>query len=353
MSDSPRDRLCDLLIRVPALGEYANRTTLLKKLPLSLEKSVPRSTAPKTDVDTIVEYVSGWGNLDDDTSALEIVMGNARPFVQGGSLERELDEVIALSRQSPPEPATAGPAAGAATVAPLPIDRVIATLAERITTSGNLVKSRRAVQDLTKAVLDSDSVRAREQAIDRLKDAFHEDIGGGPVSPPVRDTRRAIMKAIATIATKELRHYFQDGELEGIDLMRLDFSDASLARVSFRGAFLIESLFPGADLRRANFSGACIRNVHFEDAALDGADFTDADWFNAAGLTEGQLDRVDRKTLRPCPADVEGFHRVLEELYAFPFSSWDGRVQKELEDTWAEYLRPGGLRDVVAAWNAA
>ena len=100
-----------------------------------------------------------------------------------------------------------------------------------------------------------------------------------------------------------------------------------------------------------SFGGAYVRNADFAAAELADADFTDADWFNAAGLTKAQLSRARRDTLMPCPPDVQEIHRYLEARYGVPFKGWSVRVQEQLKAIWSEYLRPKGLRDIVAGWR--
>ena len=45
-------------------------------------------------------------------------------------------------------------------------------------------------------------------------------------------------------------------------------------------------------------------------------------------------------------------HDELDRNYGIPFRSWSKKVQGELLAVWDDYLRPGGLRDVVFAWRA-
>jgi hypothetical protein len=52
-----------------------------------------------------------------------------------------------------------------------------------------------------------------------------------------------------------------------------------------------------------------------------------------------------------CPPDVEALHRRLGVRYGYSFESWDTDVREQLLKTWNEYLRPGGLRDLVTAWR--
>ena len=101
----------------------------------------------------------------------------------------------------------------------------------------------------------------------------------------------------------------------------------------------------------ASFAGAWIRNVNFAEARLSDVDFTDADWFNALGLTEGQMVSVRRQTIMECPPTLQELHHRLEARYGFRFESWTGQVQEQLKSAWDTYLRPQGLRDAVALWR--
>jgi hypothetical protein len=66
---------------------------------------------------------------------------------------------------------------------------------------------------------------------------------------------------------------------------------------------------------------------------------TDADWFHARGLTAGQLSEVKAGTLRPFPTIVGAMLKTLSGDYAYPFSSWWGKIQQELYGTWNRYMK--------------
>jgi hypothetical protein len=147
----------------------------------------------------------------------------------------------------------------------------------------------------------------------------------------------------------DLKACFEDGDLEHLDLYGMDFTSQELSSLSFRGSFLVEADLGWSNLAHTSFAGAYIRNANFTHADLSGVDFTDADWFNALGLTQDQLAHVRKNTLMNCPATVAEMHAYLEKHYGFPFESWSGRVRNQLTTTWSEYLKPGGLREFVAA----
>jgi len=167
----------------------------------------------------------------------------------------------------------------------------------------------------------------------------------------VREIRTMVLESIMRLRGKDLAGLFIGRELDGLDLVQMDFSNANLRAVSFRDAFLIQSNFEGANLDGASFSGAFIRNVKFRKASIRNTDFTDADWFNASGLDSAQLALSKIETLMACPVNVDSLQAYLHDSYEVPFSAWPTSVQDELFQTWRQYLVPGGLRDVVARWN--
>jgi len=219
----------------------------------------------------------------------------------------------------------------------------------------NLAESRRAFADLNRLIADTPSPETRKTITLALINLILTDPGpqGQGVTAPVRAVRQRALEVVKAAAQGDLAEAFEDHQLEYSDLYGMNFASARLTGFGFRGCFLVEANFQKSHLVRASFAGASLRNAYFADADLSGADFTGADWFNAAGLKEGQLISAQTDTLMNCPADVDAMHRYLAAHYAFPFESWSDRVQEQLLQTWAEYLRPGGLRDVVAKWRQA
>ena len=169
----------------------------------------------------------------------------------------------------------------------------------------------------------------------------------------VRKVRRLTLDVLKTATAGDLSFCFKDGELEDLDLFAMNFSGARLAGISFERCFLVEANCRRSNLAGSSFAGAFVRNVDFSEADLSGADLTDIDWFNALGLTANQLERVQMETLGVCPPDVGAMHRVLDARYGFPFDSWSTQVQGQLRTTWADYLQPGGLKDIIAGWKRA
>ena len=107
--------------------------------------------------------------------------------------------------------------------------------------------------------------------------------------------------------------------------------------------------FRGSNLAGAYFEEARMRNVDFAEANLLSADFTDADWFNALGLTEGQLTQVRREYIAALSRGRTSDAPLPGAIITFCPSDRGHHVsQEQLKATWSEYLQPGGLRDIVA-----
>jgi Pentapeptide repeats (9 copies) len=217
----------------------------------------------------------------------------------------------------------------------------------------NLAKSWAASEELESLLARDSSPEARQAVIVGLGEVILTlpDAGENGVSWPVRELRNSVLSLLKQAAEGRLCQCFKETDLEGLDLYGMDFAGADLTGLSLRRGFLVGSVFRESSLAEASFAGASIRNVDFKNADLAGVDFTDADWFNASGLTEEQLVAARRETLRPCPEDLGPMHDYLLARYRFPFESWSGAVQEQLQSAWAQYLCPGGLAGIVARWR--
>jgi uncharacterized protein YjbI with pentapeptide repeats len=215
-----------------------------------------------------------------------------------------------------------------------------------------LRKSRLALQDLH-GIAKQAALPVRESIIAELKEFLLDldELRWHIIPFQVRSLRKSVMDVIRTAARGELFRYFARGELEGIDLYGMDFASEDLNHMSFANCFLVEGNFDDANLVAASFSAARIRNANFRSAKLSGVDFTEADWFNASGLSESSLEQARRETLTRCPADLDGMYSELKRWYALQFFEWSTQVQRQLLVTWREYLKPGGLREVVENWR--
>ncbi|MCP5087084.1 MAG: TIR domain-containing protein, partial [Rhodobacteraceae bacterium] len=99
------DRIINYCIGLTALQQRENRDMLLRGLPSKPVAALARSTAPLTDISTIVQAVAAWGRLpDQDTYALTVVLENSRDFVAGLRLEQELDGLLAQVNAPAPHP---------------------------------------------------------------------------------------------------------------------------------------------------------------------------------------------------------------------------------------------------------
>jgi len=215
----------------------------------------------------------------------------------------------------------------------------------------SLAESRRAFVAVTRHLQKTRSTVIRQTVMSAMRDLIvsNPETDGSIVTGSSRETRKLALELIKLSKPGDLKDCFEEGDLQHLDLYGMDFAGQQLAGLNFRGSFLVEADFRESNLARACFAGACIRNVNFTKADLSEADFTDADWFNALGLTQDQLARARQDALADCPTTDAEMHAYLEKHYVLPFESWSGRVRHQLTATWNEYLKPGGLRDFVAA----
>lgn len=226
----------------------------------------------------------------------------------------------------------------------------IRSLTNRASYTG-LAMTNKNLTRLERYVLSLNSTKARETAVLCLKEVLCVDID--PRSPRIREIRQKIMNAIKVLVPKDLGIFFQDSEMEYLDLCGIDFSGAVLTDVSFKHSFLVEASFEGAILDGANFTDCSLRNANFRNASMRNVDLTNADWFNVSGLEKQQLELTNTRTLLPCPSDEKALHKYLQSHYAYPFSSWSEHVQQQLITTWDQYLKKGGLCKIVATWKEA
>ena len=218
----------------------------------------------------------------------------------------------------------------------------------------SVTRSRQALKELRRILLASPDSGVRDLVTSALRDIIltvEPDNNGAP--PSVRKVRRLTFDVLKLSADGNLSPLFNEGELETLDLYAMDFSAAQAAGVSFNACVLFYANFQNADLTGSSFQGSWIRNACFTGANLTGADLSNTDWFNAVGFSEEQLASALPGTVQECPGDFAGLHRYLDIHYRFPFDSWQVHVQEQIIRTWNEYLRPGGIRDVVAGWRRA
>ena len=216
----------------------------------------------------------------------------------------------------------------------------------------NVARSRQALKELERILRASPDTQIREsinRALRELILTVEPDNNGAP--PSVRKVRRLTFEVLKISAEGNLSPLFSEGELETLDLYAMDFSDTQVSGVSFNTCFLPYANFRNADLTGSSFQGSWVRNACFTEANLTNADLSNMDWFNAVGFSERQLLSTLQDTVLDCPRDLEALHSFVEVRYRFPFESWQVHVQQEIKRTWNEYLRPGGLRDLVAGWR--
>ncbi len=136
---------------------------------------------------------------------------------------------------------------------------------------------------------------------------------------------------------------FSNDELENLDLYAMDFKRCNLEGVSFKGAFLVDSDFENAILTNCNFNHTSIRNVNFKSAKLTNATFKESDWFNSENLDANQILDCDTSTLFSPPKSIDEIYSYLDEKYAYPFSTWDISIKRELNKIWKDYYSENGL----------
>lgn len=214
---------------------------------------------------------------------------------------------------------------------------------------GNLADSRAALADIRREIARGLGREELDSLVSHLKGMIMTvpDFGNRVVPAAVREIRRLILDALRIAVDGELDRHFQTRDLEHLDLYGMNFMSCRMKGLSFQQSFLATANVQNAVLVGASFSGAWLRNVDFRNADTREADFTDADWFNALNLTESHVAAIRRGTLMPCPDGVAKLRRWLDARYGFPFDSWGLTVRDQLTATWATYLRPGGLRDIV------
>lgn len=89
------NKLLDILMTVPALQHYDNRSHLIRGLPRGPAGYVRRSYAVATDLRNIVTSTEGWGMLDSGKHALVVVAENAEDFVSGLEQEEAIEALLA------------------------------------------------------------------------------------------------------------------------------------------------------------------------------------------------------------------------------------------------------------------
>ena len=94
MEEKITNQLINLLCKMPVLQDTKSRDSLLKGLPVSLQNNIPRSNITRTDIMNIVDNViNGRVLLNSNKYVWEIVIDNARQFVEGTTIEVELQHI--------------------------------------------------------------------------------------------------------------------------------------------------------------------------------------------------------------------------------------------------------------------
>ncbi len=89
------DRIINYCIGITALQQRENRDLLLRGLPSKPVAALARSSAPLTDLSTIIQTTAAWGRLpQQDTHMLVVVLENTRVFVEGLQIEQTLNTLL-------------------------------------------------------------------------------------------------------------------------------------------------------------------------------------------------------------------------------------------------------------------
>jgi nucleoside phosphorylase len=89
-----RNRLFDILLKIPTLNIQENRSLLLRDLPSAPTSTITRSNSMMADLYSVVCAVWAWGRLESGELSFEILTKNALPFVVGTQLEIDLKELL-------------------------------------------------------------------------------------------------------------------------------------------------------------------------------------------------------------------------------------------------------------------
>jgi serine/threonine protein kinase len=213
----------------------------------------------------------------------------------------------------------------------------------------SLAQSRQASMEIIAILKSSDSADLREMIGSAMRDLILSlpKFRSPTIPAPVREVRRLALEISKLSTEGNLRRCFEVRDFEYLDLWNMDFARENLAGFSFDRCFLAESTFEGSNLNRASFVAAFARNVNFGGADLSGVDFSGVDWFNTLGLTEAQIRSVKPQTLMKCPGDPSLMQDYLDGHYGVPFFAWSDIAREQLLTAWSEYLRQGGLKDIV------
>lgn len=85
-----KDDLVSVLLSIPALSDSDSRNHLLRGLPRVPASGIRRNTAPRADLNNIVEAARGWGEITNGAMAINVVIDNALRLVDGTAKASEL-----------------------------------------------------------------------------------------------------------------------------------------------------------------------------------------------------------------------------------------------------------------------
>jgi hypothetical protein len=98
LTDLLTEHVRTFLLGVFGVSDEASRGVLLQKLPADLVGDFDRHSAPLDDIRLILSAVTGWGRLNDDRQAVEVMLENVRERVRQTEREGQLDELVGQFR---------------------------------------------------------------------------------------------------------------------------------------------------------------------------------------------------------------------------------------------------------------
>src|SRR5690349_6158014 len=91
LSRQQRLRLLDILNKMPLFDTVEGRDLLLADLPEALIAGLQRSTIKSVDLEKMVRVAEAWGNLDDNTPAMHILLENTQRHSRGSEAGRNIE----------------------------------------------------------------------------------------------------------------------------------------------------------------------------------------------------------------------------------------------------------------------
>jgi pentapeptide repeat protein len=223
-------------------------------------------------------------------------------------------------------------------------------------------KSEQSIPELLQKVITRDNVTSAQGAVAEIarrceKDCAEKENITKTLALAVRNTGHldrelnvTIVAALKRLWNNDLTSVL-DSDLEGTELVEVDFSRANMTGLSLKGAFILLSKFQGVNLTDADLTNASIRGSDFRNAILKNTMLTNADWFNSFNVDKKQLEMAAGDLLK-CPPQFAdpSFRPFIEYVnanYGIHFENYGTAHKHDLEDHWKKYSARGGLCEMV------